>query len=200
VIALHREGSSFLHRAPAWAKLAGFAVFALVVSVLGGDPRVAVGAAAIVVAGYLLAGPGFGLPELWRQLLVARLLIVLVAVGQLLFLPLEAALTGTLRITGLIVGAALVTLTTPMSELLAAMERALAPLRFLGLPPDRVALAIAMTITSIPVVAAHAASVREAHVARGLPPRIHRVVVPVLVLSLKHADDLADAIRARGLD
>jgi biotin transport system permease protein len=51
----------------------------------------------------------------------------------------------------------------------------------------------------LPVVADLARRVREAHQARGV--RIgYRAVVPILVLALRHADDVADALSARGAD
>ena len=73
------------------------------------------------------------------------------------------------------------------------------PLARLGFDPRRIGLTLSLTIAMLPVVAGIAARVRDAERARGvrLGPRI---VVPVLVLALRHADDVADALTARGVD
>ena len=59
---------------------------------------------------------------------------------------------------------------------------------------------LATTVTAIPVIAGFAAAIREAQRARGVRLLPHAVVVPLLVMSLKHADDLAEAMVARGAE
>jgi biotin transport system permease protein len=61
-----------------------------------------------------------------------------------------------------------------------------------------VLLASLLTITMIPVVASFAHEVRDAQRARGVRLGI-RGVVPLLVRTLRHADDVGDALAARGL-
>jgi biotin transport system permease protein len=104
------------------------------------------------------------------------------------------------RVVAVILLANLVTLTTRTDDLVDAIERALAPLRHLRVNPGRVALMLSMTITTIPVIAGYAAQIREAQRARGVPVAPLAFVVPLLVMALKHADDLADALTARGVD
>jgi biotin transport system permease protein len=43
-------------------------------------------------------------------------------------------------------------------------------------------------------------AIREAQLARGLRPRSYRMAVPLLVLSMKHADEYAEALAARGVE
>jgi biotin transport system permease protein len=94
--------------------------------------------------------------------------------------------------------ASLLTLTTSVSELLAAFNAALRPLRVFGVDTDRVALLLALTITTVPVISRLAAAIREARAARGASTGVTGYGVPLLVLSLQHADELGDAIDARG--
>ena len=51
----------------------------------------------------------------------------------------------------------------------------------------------------MPVLARLAAGVREAQRARGARAGIVTFVVPFLVVSLKHADELGEALTARGV-
>jgi biotin transport system permease protein len=129
-----------------------------------------------------------------------RWLILLLTVTGLLFLPVESALANITRMVLVIVLAGLVTLTTRTSDLLDAFEVALSPLRFLGINPERISLVLALSIRTVPVIAGFAQQLRDAQRSRGGRMRIRAFVVPLLVLSLRHSDDLADALVARGAD
>jgi biotin transport system permease protein len=98
-----------------------------------------------------------------------------------------------------IVVAGLLALTTRVTALLDAFERGLAPLERLHVDPRRVALLLAVTLNTLPVLARAAAQVREAQRARGVRPSLRRFAVPFLVLALKHADELGDTLTARGI-
>jgi biotin transport system permease protein len=155
-------------------------------------------AGALVLGGYLLAG--LGLRELAGQVLAVRWVVLIMLVTQLVFLPPLVAVANTGRVLSVIVLAGLITLTTRIPALLDATERALAPLARFGVNPAAIGLLLGMTITTIPVIGGFAATIREAQRARGVPVRLTTFVVPLLVMSLKHSDDLADALTARGVD
>jgi biotin transport system permease protein len=61
------------------------------------------------------------------------------------------------------------------------------------------ALTLTVTLTTIPVLAAVAQQVREAQRARGARAGLRSFAIPFLVMSLKHADELGDALTARGV-
>ena len=96
--------------------------------------------------------------------------------------------------------ASLVTLTTKTSDLLASLERAMQPLRPIGVNPEKVSLAISMVLRFIPVISTVASEIRDAQRARGLDQSIVAMVVPLIIRTLKMADDVADAIDARSFD
>ncbi|MFZ4896074.1 energy-coupling factor transporter transmembrane component T family protein [Plantibacter sp. Mn2098] len=198
MIALYRPGTSVLHRMPAGPKVLAVMLVVFLVSVLPQAGWALAGAATLAVVGYLIAGLGFG--ELWRQVLVVRWVIVIMLAGQVIFLPFTLALTNTGRVVAVVLIAALITLTTRTVDLLDAVERGLGPLRRFGVDPARIGLVLAITITAIPVIAGFASTIREAQRARGVPLRPHTFVVPVMVMSMKHADDLGDALVARGFE
>lgn len=198
MITLYRPGHSILHRSPAGLKLAILTGLALVIS-LGGQHWWLLEAAAVLTSlGYLATG--FGLGEFWRQLLLLRWLVVIMILPQLIFLGVEPALMNTLRVCIVVLLAALITLTTPMSELLDVIEKLLSPFERFGVSPTKVSLLLSLTITTIPVIANIFGQIREASIARGGPRMSFRMVLPLLVASLQHGDQLADALRARGID
>lgn len=198
MIALYLPGTSPIHRMPAGVTLLGFALISLAITLSGTSVWTLAVAFIPVIAGYLFAG--FGVRELLRQLLVVRWAIVTMLVMQVVFLPPLDAVVNSGRVVSVMMLAALVTLTTRIPALLDATERGLAPLERIGVNPGRIGLMLAMTITTLPVVAAFASGIREAQVARGVPVRLGRSVVPLLVMALKHSDDLADALAARGVE
>lgn len=198
MIALYLPCVSPIHRMPAGPKLLAFMAVALVVTVAAGFPWTLPAAAILVVAGYLLAGLGWRV--LARQIFAVRWVIGIMLVTQLVFLPPLVAVANTGRVVAVIVLAALITLTTRIPALLDATERGLGPLRRFGVNPSAVGLLLGMTITTIPVVAGFATTIREAQRARGARVRLTTFAVPLLVMSLKHSDDLADALAARGVE
>lgn len=197
MIALYIPGRSLLHRAPAALKLVLLIVGALVISLYPHDIWSVCITFGVVVALFLVAGLGFRV--LVRQLWLTRWIVVLIAVSQLVFLTPTDAFVNTVRVVSIVLLAALLTLTTRSEDLLVALERGLGPLRHLGVDPRRVSLTLSLAISMIPVVAGITARVRDAQRARGVRLGF-RIVVPILVISLRHADEVADALSARGVE
>jgi len=185
-----------LHRAPAGAKLLALAGVALALSLL---PLGTVGIAAVLI-GASLAYPATGQP--WRALGAAwwrlRWLILILGAALLIFSSADAAVVHTGRIVALLLLAELVTATTRLGDLLDVLRRLLTPIRRVGGDPDVAALTLSLTIAMIPVVGGIVVRVREAQSARGvrLGPRAS---VPVLTLTMRHADQVGEALAARGV-
>jgi biotin transport system permease protein len=198
MIALYHPGTSVLHRMPAGAKVLAFAALALAITVTTGTVWSLPLAGVITVALYLCAG--LGILTLLRQLYASRWIVLVMLVSQVIFLPLMDAITNTGRVLVVIVLAALITLTTRIPALLDATDHALAPLRRLRVNTAAIGLLLALTMTAIPVISGFASEIREAQRARGVTVRPQRFIVPLLVMSLKHSDELADALTARGIE
>ncbi|GAB3596660.1 energy-coupling factor transporter transmembrane protein EcfT [Angustibacter peucedani] len=196
MIGLYRPGTSWVHQCPAGVKLllllAGTTVLVAVRSPLA----VAVGAL-VVVLGHALAGlrPGTLLAQVWP---LRWFLLVLV--------PFQwwqggwravVVVVGTLLVT--VSGAGLVTLTTRVTALLDVLVRLLHPLRRV-VDPERVALVLALTVRSVPVLADTFAQARDARRARGLERSPRALLVPLVLRTLRHADRLGEALAARGVD
>ena len=112
----------------------------------------------------------------------------------------EPALEAVLRLAVLLLLATLVSLTTRASDMLDALERALRPLARFGLNPARLGLLLSLTLRFIPLLATWLREIQEAQRVRGLERDPLAVLVPLLVKTLRTADELADAIDARCFD
>jgi biotin transport system permease protein len=196
VIQLYRPGTSALHRAPAGVKLAGLAIAAITLSAY---PHTAMSMAVGFIAGcalfFVARLPASLLrAEIWRM----RWLMFILGLALWIFVSPLTAWINTTRIVTLVLLASLLTFTTKMSDLLAVLHRMLSPLRRFRVDADAVSMTISLTITMVPVVAGFAQQVREAQQARGVRLGI-KGVVPLLVWTLRHSDDVGDALTARGL-
>ena len=196
-LGLYRPGASPVHRLPAGVKLAGL-VAAGAGSVLVDQPWQVAAAFVIVALGYLAA-------RVPLRLLLAQarpLLWVLLIVGafHLLVNGWQRAVVVTGVILALVLLAGLVTLTSRTSELVDALVTVLAPLRRLGIDPQRIGLLLALAIRSVFVVLQIAEEVRDAQRARGLTASPRAYAVPLIIRSLRHADELGEALVARGAD
>lgn len=98
-----------------------------------------------------------------------------------------------------VLGARMLTLTTPTPELMDALVRALRPLRPLGVNPDQVALAVALMIRSIPYLLGTVDDARMAARARGLERNPARLLTPVIINAVAYAERGGEALSARGI-
>jgi biotin transport system permease protein len=195
MIALHRPGDSLVHRLPAGAKLIALALAGTGLMLVHGPPALA-GALAAALALFPVAR--LPLVEAWRALRPLLPVLALLVLVQGLLVSWEAGAAIGLRVSALILAAALVTLTTSVSAMVAAIAHGLRPLRPLGVAPERVAFALTLAIRFVPVLAATAAAIREAQGARGLGSSPFALAVPLVVRSLAAAEAAAEAIEARG--
>jgi biotin transport system permease protein len=192
---LFSPGRSLLHRMPAVAKLGLLAVSMTVVALLRQPWQLAIVVAVIAALFALARIP----PRLAGRAILPVFWLLLVAV------PLNAWLAGwesasvlALRVIAAVSLAALFTLTTTVSAVLGAVESLLRP--FPRVDADRVGLLLALTIRAIPLLSEIVAAVLEARRARGVDRSIRALAVPVIVRALQSADELGEALIARGVD
>ncbi|WP_182085658.1 energy-coupling factor transporter transmembrane protein EcfT [Aureimonas sp. ME7] len=191
---LYRPGSSLLHRAPVGAKLA---CLALVGTLLFWKPSLAASLAALVVALALFPLSRLPFGAAWVAVRALLPLAVLIGAVQVWIAgPLEAALVVS-RLLALFLLAGIVTATTRVWAMTETIERALFFLRFVGVDPARVGLAISLAIRFIPVIGVVMQDVREAQAARGLERSVFAMAVPLILRTLRMADEIAEAIDAR---
>lgn len=110
----------------------------------------------------------------------------------------EAGMMITLRMVSAVGLANLVTMTTRLSDMQALVFKVLRPLRFLGLKPGAIGLAIALVVRFTPELSRKGWQLTQAWRARALRRPGWRVILPLAVLAIDDADHVADALKARG--
>jgi biotin transport system permease protein len=196
-VGLHRPGTSPVHRLPAGVKLAALAV-AGIGSVLVDRPvHVAAGLVA-VLAGYAVARIPARL--VWASVRPLLWVFVPLAAFQVLAVGWERACVIVGVLLALVMLADLVTFTTRTTDLVDVVVAIGRRLRFLGVDPERLGLLLSLGIRSVPLVLDLAARVREAQHARGQATSVRAFAVPLVVGALRRADEIGDALAARGAD
>jgi len=191
------HGNSALHRVSAGFKLLVLALISVVLftwPILWLIGLIFLG----VVSLYPLAG--FSLFTPLRQFKNLFWLIGILFVFSLLNVGWLSASILVLRLVCLFFLANLVTLTTPMSVMMASFERFFTILKPFGLHPARVALVFSLTLRFIPVLSRSMAEIRQAQAARGLERSFVASFIPMIVSMLKMSEEIADAIEARAFD
>jgi biotin transport system permease protein len=190
-------GDSVLHRAGAGLKLGVLAVGLLLLGVFRSPWTVAAGAVLTLAAG---VASGLGTRVLWAQVRPVLLVTLLVGAVQVwLAGPLPAAMVVGWMLVA-VLAAGLVTVTTPVPDLLDAVVATTRPLRRFGVDPERVALVLALAVRSVPVIAGLARDVHEARLARGAERSLRAFAVPLVIRTVRYADRLGEALIARGVD
>jgi biotin transport system permease protein len=189
MISLYRPGTSVVHRLPAGWKLLALAVAVTLFSVYGKTLIGSASALVVTMAGYLLAGIGF--QEFGKQLWQLKVLALIILIPQLLFNGYETGSYNTVTLVSGVLLAALVSLTTKTTDIVELIKRITRSQNF--------ALLIALSINSIALVIGFSKNISEAGLARGVKPNPIRQIVTLFVVSLRYADDYAEALAARGV-
>lgn len=117
------------------------------------------------------------------------------------------ALTMVIRLSLLIIGSSVMTLTTTPNNLTDAMEKMMRPLRVIKVPVHEVAMMMSIALRFIPILLEETDKIMKAQIARGadfesgnLVKRAKALVpllVPLFISAFRRANDLAMAMEAR---
>lgn len=194
---LHIDGDSILHRLPAGVKLATLAVLSLALFTINIPALLAAAALAGLAAHALLR---ISAREIWHRMRPFALIVVVVALFTAVFSGTTEGLTAFFRLASLALLASLVTATTTTGDFIDVITRAAMPLERLGLlKAQDVGLSIGLVIRFVPEILSRYEVIRDAHYARGLKPRPLSIIVPLIITTLRSADEIAAAIDARGI-
>ena len=193
---LYLPGKTWLHLAPAGLKLAVLAFSSSALMWVHSPLLLSVACAQVC---FLMYWAGASLRQVWQQMrpLIWMLLLLggLSAWSQGVFQASEMVL----RLLTLVLAALLVSMTTPLTQMMQVVVWLLVPFQRLGwVDADRVALSVGLTLRFIPELGVQWQEIREAQLARGLTPSPLTMGVPMLLRTLRRADEIAEAIDARG--
>lgn len=112
-----------------------------------------------------------------------------------------------IRLTYLILGTSIMTLTTTPNQLTDGLEKALMPLSKIGIPVHAIAMMMSIALRFIPILIEETGKIMKAQMARGadfesgnLLKKVKSMIpllVPLFVSAFRRADDLAMAMEAR---
>lgn len=185
---------TWLHRLAAGPKLAAMCLLGSGLILVGDLRWLAVGCFLTSMA-YL----SLGVPAVrhLRHLRGAVVAAALVAVSHAALGAPGAGAAGALRLLTAILLATMFTVTTRFDDLLDVLENLLRPLRILGVPTGRLALALALALRFIDVFHASWQRTDDAHRARTGRAGGWRLLAPLTLRTLQTADRVADALNAR---
>lgn len=193
---LYVFGDSPFHRVRPLVKIIALIVTCTSLFVFEGWPSVLIGAA-MVLTGFAIAGlkPHHAIASLRPALWVLAAIFAV----QIYFVDIVFASFVVGRFAVLILAAALVTLTTRSSEFVAGILAGLkhAPA---WVPKYQIALAISLCMRFIPLIKTVLGEIHQAQAARGLDRNILAHVVPLIIRTLKTADEVSQAIHSRSFD
>ncbi len=184
------------HRLPAGGKLLALAGVTVGLFQLG--TPLALAAATLSVGALVASGGRVFLRESFAMLRPLWPFVLIVALWHLFTADLSGGAVVILRMAAAVAAANFVTMTTRLSDMLVVIERLLSPLKFLGLRPRPLALALALVIRFIPVMLTRIEAITLAFRARSRGRAGWRILMPASLAALDDAERVADALRARG--
>lgn len=196
MLGIHQPGTTWLHRLPASVKLWALLLASLVVVAVRG-PASAVALLAVAVA--VATSSRAGVRLLVRQLRVLLLMATVLAAYTAWARGWERAVEVSADLVTLLLLATVLTITTPVDEVLDAIQRGLQPFRRFGIDPERVGLAFALMIRAVPTTLDLARQTRDAARARGLERSPRARLVPLVLRTVAQARATGEALDARGV-
>ncbi|PDS77750.1 energy-coupling factor transporter transmembrane protein EcfT [Rhizobium sp. L43] len=194
---LYVEGNSVMHRLSPRLKLLSLTAFGILLFI---SDNLALLSSAVLLTAVLYRMVGLPLGEALRRLRPIFLTIAVVALFNLIFNPWQAALVPLLRLTALMLLAAAVTATTSITQFIDEVTALARPLERTGwVQADDIGLALGLVLRFVPEIVGRYQAIREAHRARGLKVRPITLLAPLIILTLRDADNIAAAIDARGI-
>jgi biotin transport system permease protein len=207
MLTLYISQPTWLHARPAGQKLLALAVTSVGLLPISHLP---VAGAALLCVVLLYSSLGItGLRRLAQSLKTLAWLVAFIGGAQVLIASIQGYLGSALlinvavtmmKLATLVLIAELVTITTPLQALLAAIEPLLRPLKLLGLSSDRLALGLGLLIRLASLQRNTWLQLKQAYRVRGVQRPGLRLIAPSLRAGLRQADHMARALSARRPD
>lgn len=193
---LHVEGTGWLYRLSPRIKLASLALFSIGLFL---TRDLTILCAATLLSAFVLWQADLGFRETIVRLKPVLLTIAIIAaISFLVISPLDATIA-LLRLAALTLLATAITASVSISQFMDEITYALRPLEKLGLANAAdVGLAVGLVVRFVPEIIKRHEALRDAQRARGLETKLHSILIPLVILTLKDADAIAEAIDARG--
>lgn len=219
-IGQYYPADSVLHKMDSRAKLVGTLVFIISVFVFHTFPGYAVAtiflAAMIILSKVPVKFMFKGLKAIFVILLITVAFNILLTPGEILwqwgFLKVTKeglVLAGrmAIRLTYLVIGSSVMTLTTTPNQLTDGLERLLRPLNKIHVPVHEISMMMSIALRFIPILLEETDKIMKAQIARGADFENGNIIqkaknmvpllVPLFISAFRRANDLAMAMEAR---
>lgn len=193
----YTQANSLMHRLPVGVKLCLLIIISTGLFFITAWPLMCVALCIVLILYKVTKIPS---KTLIAQIKPALWLCLFLFAAQSFFNHWEVGVLVSVRLMTLLLLASLLTLTTRMSDMIDTLQASLGWLTWFHINPAKVSLAISLTLRFIPVISRITEEVREAQKARGLEKSLIALAIPVIIRTLKSADDVADAITSRGFE
>ncbi|MGN0064967.1 MAG: energy-coupling factor transporter transmembrane component T family protein [Nocardioides sp.] len=195
-LGMYEPGDTVWHRLGAGLKLLGLLVVSTLVVVVRG-PWSSVALVAVAVG--ICLWTGMNLRAVFRSVRILLLMLAALMAWHAWQNGWARAVEAVGDLLGLVLLATVVTVTTPIDDILDVLVRLLGPFRRVGVNPERVALAFSLTIRAIPTTLEVARQTRDAAAARGLERDPRARLVPLVIRVVANARATGEALEARGI-
>ncbi len=195
MITLYLARSSWLHHLPAGFKLCLLAASSMLIVPVTQLELMLVFTLATALIYVTLGDRG------WQHLNMVKPLLPFLAVIMLFHFWAGSSYEGgvsVLRLVTMFLLANLITLTTRMTDMMAALQPVFWPLQWIGISPRSLALAVALMVRFAPVLVLVMNNLDEAWKARGGKKQKWRLIVPLIIQAIRLSDHVAEALTARG--
>ncbi len=184
------------HKYPAGLKLLLLCVATLVLFIVDSLPWQLV-ACFVCVSMYLRCGFTFAAAGLKRLFFLWPFLCVILIWHWLSDTPVQGGIAAC-RLLTLIALSNLVTMTSKLSDLIDVLHIGLTPLRKLGISTRPIEIAIALVVRFTPELVNKGGAIQDAWRARSTKRPAWRIVLPLTVAAIDDAEQVAEALKARG--
>lgn len=137
-----------------------------------------------------------------------KFILIFILIIDLIFkVDITITLTNMLRLISVVLYTSILTMTTPPTEITYGLEQLLSPFKIIKLPVNKIALSISLALRFIPTLIDEGNKILKSQASRGIDyynsdlkgkfMGIMSMIVPMFVITLKKADDLADSMTVR---
>lgn len=144
----------------------------------------------------------------YKSLKSLKLLIIFIIIINLIFkISLENTIVMIIRLCLVVIYTSILTLTTPPTEITYGLEKLFSPLKLIKVPVNQMALSITLALRFIPNIIDQAHKILKSQASRGIDYQntnlkgkilaIKSMLVPMFILTVKKADDLALSMEIR---
>ena len=214
------QTDSFIHRLDPRTKIAGTFLFIITLFLAKNAIGYVIAAAFLFAAIKLSKVPFKYMIRGMKAIIVLMLLTVIfnlfMTKGEVVFTfwkisiskeGIDAAVKMAIRLTFLILGSSLMTLTTTPNQLTDGLEKLLNPLKRIRVPVHEIAMMMSIALRFIPILIEETDKIMKAQMARGADfengsiikraKALVPLLVPLLISAFRRAGDLAMAMEAR---